>query len=328
MDVISPRSLRRRTRPLAVLVTSVIALAGCGGGQTAANQGGEVGAERAAVATVYPLAWLVDVIAPGAEVRFLGARGQDPHDLELSPADREAIETADVLVYMGELDFQPQVERAVASATGEVVDVAAVAGGERLLRIDEDEHEEDEEGRDDEHDEEGSVDPHVWFDTTVMADVAQRVGEAFASADPGRAAEYAANATATAEDLEGLAGTLDELLADCRFDTVIVSHEAFGYLLHPRGREQEGISPAGGHSEASPQRLAELIDRVREEDIPAVAAEPFEGRADAEVLAAESGAQLVDVDPLEVVDDEQAAAGYPQLLREQAEAFATALDCA
>ena len=317
MVVASSRSFRRRLKVLAVLVASVVAAGGCGeeGPVTREPGDGDVGAGLVAVATVFPLAWLVEVIAPGADVRFLGARGQEPHDLELSPADREAVETADVVLYMGDIDFQPQVERAVAGAAGEIVDVAAVAGRERLRRV--------EDGQDGP----AAVDPHVWFDATVMADVARRVGEALAAADPRRAEAYTANAAAAADDLAGLSGEVDALLADCRFDTAIVSHEAYAYLLHPRDRRQEGISGAGGHGEASPRRLAELVERVRDEGIPAVAAEPFEGRADAEVLAAESGARLVEVDPLEVVQDAQGGAGYPELLREQAEAFATVLDC-
>lgn len=318
--------MRNLAAPALLLALTLFA-AGCGGdqpgGETAGEdthegQAGEAGEGMLAVATVFPLAWLAEEVAPGAEVEFLGARGQDPHDLELSPANREAFETADVLLYMGDIDFQPQVEAATADATGEVVDVAAVAGQERLLPLEEDAHDDDR----------GAIDPHVWFDPAVMADVARQVGEAFAAADPDHAEEYAANAAAVAEELEGLQAEIDEQLADCRLDTVIVSHEAYAYLLEPRGLEQEGISGAGGHSEASPQRLAELTEFIRERDIPAIAAEPVEGRADAEALAREADAELVEIDPLAVAEEEQRSAGFPQALRGQAAAFATALDCA
>lgn len=269
------------------------------------------------VATVFPLAWLADQIAPGAEVAFLGARGQDPHDLELSPRDRELVETAAVLLYMGGLDFQPQVESAVPSARGRVVDVAAIAGPDRLLDVDHEDHEGDD----------AAVDPHLWFDAALMAAVAEETGAAFADADAERAADYRANARAVADRLRELDADIDSLLTDCRRDTAIVSHEAYDYLLQPRDLHQEGISGPGGHGEASPQRLAALIERIREEDIDAIAAEPFEGRADAEVLAREAGVDLVEIDSLEVVTDEQFEVGYPALLQAQAEAFATVLEC-
>lgn len=323
MNVIT--NCTRRALPV-LMATLVLATSACGAGQEPGNSAedsaghaAEAGEGLVVVATVFPLAWLADEVAPGADVTFLGARGQDPHDLELSPADREAVETANVLLYMGNLDFQPQVERAAAGATGAVVDVAAVAGEARLLPFDDDDGDHAEDS--------GALDPHVWFDATVMTDVARRVGEAFAAADPDHSDEYAANAAAVTGELEDLDAEIDALLADCRFDSVIVSHEAYAYLLGPRGLQQEGISDAAGHGEASPQRLAALTERIRDEGIPAVAAEPQEGRADAEVLAAEAGVDLVEVDPLELPGEDHLSAGYPQALREQAEAFATALDC-
>lgn len=315
-------------RRLLALV-SVVLLGACGSGASDAEEAG--GPDLTAVATVFPLAWMTSEIAPGADVTFLGSRGLDPHDLELSPGDREAIETADVVVYMGALDFQPQIEAAAASARGAVVDVAATAGEARLLPLDEPDHDE---GEADDHDEgegddhgEGGVDPHAWFDADLMAEVAEEIGAAFAAADPDRAGRYEETSARLGDELRDLHEAIDEQLADCRQDTAIVSHEAYAYLLEPRGLEQEGISGSGGHSEASPQRLAELTERIREEDIPAVAAEPFEGRADAETLAREAGVELVEIDPLEVVTEEEFAVGFPELLRKQADAFAAALDC-
>lgn len=307
------------SRPL-LLVLSLLLAAGCS--SAPGDTGGEETDGRVtAVATVFPLAWLATEVAPDADVTFLGSRGQDPHDLELSPNDRAQLETADVLLYMGELDFQPQVESAVASARGEVVDAAAVAGPDRLRGF-EHGHEGDVDGG---HEEGEAVDPHLWFDPLVMADVALEVGAAFATADPKEAATYEENAAALAARFRDLDAELDDVFSDCRHDTAITSHEAYAYLLEPRGLHQEGISGAGGHGDASPQRLAELTERIREEQVAAIAAEPVEGRADAEALAGEAGVEIVEVDPLEVAPAQER--GLIELLRDQAAAFATVLGC-
>jgi zinc transport system substrate-binding protein len=274
-----------------------------------------------AVATLFPLAWMAEQVAPGAEITFLGARGQDPHDLELSPADRTRLETADVVLYLGDLGFQPQVEAALTGRAGRTVDVRATVGEEALRDFD------DDHGHDDDEHEEAEYDPHVWFDPAVMAQVATEIGAAFAGVDADNAGEYRERAQALHDDLIAVAEEFDMLLSDCRFDTAIVSHEAYAYLLEPRGLEQEGISGAGGHGEASPRRLAELTERIRAEGISAVLAEPFEGRADAEALAAEAGVEMLEIDPLEIVTEELYAIGYVELLREQARTFATALEC-
>jgi zinc transport system substrate-binding protein len=261
-------------------------------------------------------------------VTFLSAGGADPHDLELSPGDRALLETADVVLYMGDLDFQPQVERAVQDARGEVIDVRAVAGDEALIAFDDlghdDVHGDDDHGHDDDH---GEYDPHMWFDAALMADVVIEIGAAFGRIDAERAQAYEDNAAGLRDELLALDEELDALLSDCRFDTAIVSHEAYAYLLQPRGLAQEGISGAGGHGEASPQRIAELSARIQEEGIPALLAEPLHGRSDAEALASESGVELLTIDPLEIAGDEDFDRGYLELLREQGEQFATALDC-
>ncbi|MDQ3974142.1 MAG: metal ABC transporter substrate-binding protein, partial [Actinomycetota bacterium] len=240
--------------------------------------------------------------------------GQEPHDLELSPGDRVLLERADVVAYLGDIGFQPQIEQAVRSSGGQVVSAADVAG-DRLLPVD---------GA-----EEGAgADPHLWFEPAIMADLAAAVGEAFAEADPPGAERYAANARALRDAFLRLDGELDALLERCEFDQVIVSHEAYAYLLEPHGLRQEGVSGAGGHVEASPQRVAELAARVRAERIPAVLVEPVEGRADAEAVAAEAGVELVELYSLDIVTDDQAAKGLLRLLLEQGQAVARVARCA
>jgi zinc transport system substrate-binding protein len=286
-----------------------------------------------AVATVFPLAWLAEATAPDADVRFLGGGGQDPHDLDLSPGERALLETADIVLYLGPIGFQPQVEATARHASGQVVAAADVIADR--LRVSEDDHAHDHDREDaHDHDREAGddhgfdvVDPHIWFDATAMAEVATAVAAAFAAADPAGADVYRSRAAQIRDDLVGLDDAIDQLLDGCARDTVIVSHEAYAYLLEPRGLTQIGISGTGGHAAASPQRLAELSTRIRAEAMPAVLTEPVEGRADAAALASEAGVPLLEIHPLETVTDEQAQQGYPALLREQAETFAKALEC-
>ncbi len=52
-----------------------------------------------------------------------------------------------------------------------------------------------------EHSDEGVYDPHLWFDPTLMAEVEQATGEAFAEADPDGADGYLENAERVATEL-------------------------------------------------------------------------------------------------------------------------------
>lgn len=329
------------SRLLALLFALAVALAGCasdgaapaGGDDPSPTGLAESDAPLTAAASVFPLAWMTERVAPGVELTFLGGGGAEVHDVELSPGDRQALETADVVVHLGDIDFQPQIEQAAAASTGEVVSVAETVG-EGALRsgaahTDEEEtHADDDEPADDDgHADVDGLDPHVWFDPSLMAEVATSIGTAFASADPANAVAYDANAAGLAEELTALDGEIDSLLADCEFSEAIVSHEAYAYLLEPRDLEQHGIAGQDPDAGVSPAELAALTEEIQAEGIPAVLAEPIEGRGDAEALAGEAGVDLLEIDPLESVTHEQYEAGYPAMLREQAEAFATALGC-
>lgn len=282
------------------------------------------GSGLSVVASIFPLAWMSEALAPGADLTLLGQRGVEPHDLDISPREREAIAGANVVLYVGPIGFQPQVERAVRDATGAVVPIVGTVDPERLLHAGEDDHAE-EPGH--EVDQEEGVDPHVWFDARAMADVAVAIGETFAALDPAGGDEFRSRAQSLQEELLALAGDIDGLLDGCLQRQAIVSHEAYAYLLEPRGLGQLGIAGASPEAGASPRRLAELSRQIEERGMEVVLAEPFEGRADAEALAREAGLELVEIDPLEVVSAEDYARGYPALLREQAERFATALQC-
>lgn len=268
-------------------------------------------AGQTAVATVYPLAWIVGEVAPDLAVTSFAAGGQDPHDLELSPGQRADVERASLVVYLGDIGFQPQVESAITEADGAVVSAAGAVGENALLRTaDGDE-----------------IDPHLWFDVSLLLEVAQAVADGAAEAHPDRAAQYRANAEQLVTRLQTLTADVDRLLARCRHDQVVVGHEAFAYLLRGHGLEQRGISGAGAHAAASPRDIADLSAVVRAQGLPAVLSEPVEGRSDAEAVAREAGVDVIEISSLDIVTQEQAAKGFPQLLLEQAQAVAKVAEC-
>ena len=121
------------------LALGAVLLSGCSAEPAAApsaeptDSAPRLGADLDVVAAVYPLAWVAGEIAPYADLELLNEGGQDAHDLDLSPLQRAGLETADVVLYVGPLDYQPQVEAAVEAAQGQVVDASDAAGEAALL---------------------------------------------------------------------------------------------------------------------------------------------------------------------------------------------------
>ena len=323
-------TLDRRSRfgAVALLASLPALLAACG--DVATSGSGPAGASGAdgvsAVAAVYPLAWLAERVAPHAEISLLNAGGAEAHDLEITPSQREAVETADVVLFVGDIGYQPQVEQAVQSAEGEVVSLVEVAGPDRLLDPATAAH--DEEGDEHRGDEEAIVDPHIWFDPGVMADAAVRTGEAFAASDPDDAVAYQENARKLSEALVDLEDELERTLGGgCRHREAVVSHQAYGYLLEPFGVEQHGVTGVDPSAGASSAALAELVEEIERQGFEHVLTEPVEGRDGAETLAREADVALLEISPLDAVAPDQARRGFIDLVRDQAARFATALGC-
>lgn len=308
---------------IAFVLALVLTTAGCAA--DAPEPGGPLVA-----ATPWPLAWLVETIAPAADVRGLGAAGQDPHELDLTPGDQELLQRADLVVHIGDVGFQPQVERAAGRRTGPVIALADVARA-FALRVPRDTGGGSEAGDDADGGNAGpgtGIDPHLWFDARTLAVAAPAIAEALGTQDPANAAAYRSRAAATAAALRGLQRQVAGMLRGCRVHAAVVSHAAFAYLLVPHGLTQLSVSDGTGHGEASPGRLATLAATVRAQGHSAVLAEPVEGRDAALTLAREAGVAVRDVDPLENPPAADQALGYPALLRRQAKVFADVLGCA
>ena len=302
-----------RTRPALVLAAGSLLLAGCGAGGAASD------AEHQAVAAFFPLQWATEQVAgPEWEVTGLTAPGAEPHDLELSVAATAALDRADVVVF--EHDFQPAVDEAVASvATGIEVDAADVVH----LHEAEEGHAEEESEEEHEH---GDHDPHFWLDPLLMADLADAVADALSESDPAGADTYAANAADVRADLEELDAAYADGLASCERTTMVVTHEAFGYLER-YGLHFESIVGLSPDAEPTPAVIAQLQELIDDEGITTVFSERLASTAMAEALAGDTGVTTAVLDPIEGPAEGEAGGDYVALMEQNLAALQKAGAC-
>jgi zinc transport system substrate-binding protein len=291
-------TVRHRLRVVAFAVGFVLTLSACDAG-TATTQDGSI----SVVTSFYPLAFAAERIGGDAvTVTNLTPPGVEPHDLELTPEDLEAIGTADVVVYLGG-GFQPAVD---------------VAEGEDLLASSEAAHEEG-----------SALDPHLWLDPGLFGEVVAGMADAMAAQDPSQAERFAAAAADLDEELSALDARFRTELADCSTRVMVTNHAAFGYLAAAYGLRQESISGISPEAEPDPRRLAELADLVAEEGVTTVFTEELVSPAVAETLAEEAGVATATLNPLEGLTDEQIAAGedYLSVMRANLETLRDGLGC-
>ncbi|KRE95071.1 hypothetical protein ASG76_05115 [Nocardioides sp. Soil774] len=315
-------SVSPRVLPLAVV--GALLLAACGGPGSGTGSG--AGSDHKAVAAFFPLAWVTEQVA-GADwtVSNLTRPGGEPHDLEMGIAQTVDLEEGAVVVF--ERGFQPAVDDAVDTvAEGVLVDAAdAVA-----LRSMDEQHSHDEDGvdehsSDDGHDH-GDTDPHFWQDPLLMADLGDTVADALAEADPDGATAYRARADDLRTRLEDLDAEYTTGLADCERDTVVVSHEAFGYLER-YGLHFEAIAGLSPDAEPTPAVLADLEQLIADEGITTVFSERLASPAMAETLASDTGVETAVLDPLEGPGEGDAAGDYVALMQHNLAALQRANGC-
>jgi zinc transport system substrate-binding protein len=262
------------------------------------------GAERTIVASVYPVAFAVEGMAdPSWKVVNLASPGVEVHDLDLSLEQRTAIEEADFLIYLGDIGFQPQVEQAVTEADGKVIDLSVD------LRV---------------HD--GVTDPHIWLNPvsffTIVLVMAQDVICPFD--DPCTQEEHL-RVEAFKDRFSALQLDYSNGLLKCQHDTMVVSHEAFGYLEEFYGLEQFGLSGLTPEAEPTVTRLAQaraLIDSGR---AGAVFFEEHEdARSIAESFASEAG---VPAFPLSTLEAQPVQGDYFSEMEDNLESLREGLQC-
>ncbi len=293
---------------IAPTLAASVALGGC---SAFTDDPGSAGNGLQVAAAFYPLAYVADRVGGDrVEVTNLTAPGGEPHDLEPSVAVTAEIAEADLVVY--ERGFQPAVDAAVdENAGGDVLDAADVVDlvPFREHGVDSDE-----------------TDPHFWLDPRLLADVADAVADRLADADPGHAAEFRANAAGLHGDLEQLDRDYADGLAGCARTTVVVSHDAFGYLQR-YGLDMEAILGLSPEAEPTPADLARLQDLIRADGVTTVFSESIVSAKAAEALAEATGAESGVLDPIEGLTDRTADQDYLSLMRANLAALQKANEC-
>jgi zinc transport system substrate-binding protein len=291
--------LRRLLVPLLGLALGSGVLGGCASSDDGKPQ---------VLASFYPLQYVAQrIVGAHAEVTNLTKAGTEPHDLELTPRQTADLAGADVVLY--EHGLQPSVDEAVRNESPEhVVDAASVV----------DLHEADEGN---------GLDPHFWLDPTLLAEVAQSFTKAISESDSAHASDYReAN-----EKLQSDLGALDEEfsagLATCRSRTLVVSHDAFGYLADRYDLEMRSIAGLSPGAEPSPRHLQELADLIRTDKITTVFSERLGSQKFADTLASDLGITTAVLDPIEGLTSPDSSEDYLSLMRENLAAMKKAGGC-
>ena len=256
-----------------------------------------------------------NVAGDAAEVVSVTKPGAEIHGYEPTPQDIVRAQGADLILWNGlnlELWFEQFLANLgdVPSATlSDGIDPIPIAQGAY----------------------EGQANPHAWMGVDNAMIYIDNIATAFATQDPGNAETYRQNAEAYKqlidETIEPLRAEVAAIPAEQRW---LVSCEgAFSYLARDFDMQELYLWPMNADQTGTPQQVRQVIDGVRDNDIPVVFCESTVNTGPAEQVARETGAAyggLLYVDSLSEADGPVPT--YLDLLRVTSETIADGLETA
>ena len=270
------------------------------------------------------------------EVHALVPPGADVHTFQPAPGDAQRLAEADV-VFVNGLGFERALDHLVESARRPTTPVVHLAEGlvpSSPPASAEGEHEEDHDdarapaepdahGHEEAHGGAGT-NPHFWLDPRHGIHYVERVRDGLASVDPEGQPVYAENARRYVEELRALDRELEQRVRAIPPERrkLVTFHDAFVYLAERYDLSLAGVVVVDEEHQPSPRELQDLAQRVREERIQAVFAEPQMPARTVEVLARETGARVCRLysDALD-----QSVRSYVDLLRHNADQLVACL---
>lgn len=240
------------------------------------------------VATVAPLTDVVSQVARGAAtVEGVVPPGVDSHTFEPGPSTARTLARADVVFLNGLQLEEPTREMAEANAPD---DTPIVALGDRALP------EEDYAYDFSFPEEEGAPNPHVWMDPTLTMEFVPIVADTLADLDSDHASTYRNNAGAYLDQLRALDVAIAEAVATVPEEhrVLLTYHDSWPYFARRYGIEVVGAIQPSDFSEPSAREVADLIEQLREREVPAIfGSEVFPSRV-LDQIAAEADVQFVE----------------------------------
>jgi ABC-type Zn uptake system ZnuABC Zn-binding protein ZnuA len=237
------------------------------------------------VTTIGVLAdWVRQVGGDRVEVTSLLSGNESPHTYEIRPADVKTVADARILFKVG-LGMEEWLDPAIQNSGNKTLVVVDAATG--LTDI----------VQGDEHDHSGN--PHIWLDPEYAKVGIKNLVTELVKLDPKGESLYRKREAAYFVRLDSLSAAISAEFAALRDRRLITYHDAWPYFARRFGLDIVAtVEPIPGQ-EPSAKELVRLVDLIRREHIKVITTEPQLPSALPEMLAHETGAKIVVLNPLE-----------------------------
>lgn len=226
--------------------------------------------------------WVRRIGGENIELTVLVGPEGDAHTYEPTPEDSVALAKADVVFENG-LGFEVWLERlyeASESKGKRIVVTDSIKPRQVVIS-----------------DSQTETDPHVWHLPANAILMANSIASALEAADPSHASQYRSREQSYVKELNELDAWITEQITSIPNDRrkLVTTHDTFGYLADKYGLEVLSVlgSVSSDSSDPSAGQVAEIINRIRTLQIPAIFAENILNPKLTNRVAEEAGVKVV-----------------------------------
>ncbi|MGQ9455591.1 MAG: metal ABC transporter substrate-binding protein [Armatimonadota bacterium] len=268
----------RRICAFILAVFVVLSAQGC-------RERGSVDYERKIIVAVgiAPLAYFTRRIGGRfVDVELMVPPGASPHIYQPDPRQMRKLSRASLFIMNG-LGMEFWADKAIRSADNPNLVVVNTSEGLDII---------DRSGKP------GTGNPHVWLDPISAIHQVKMIRDALIQMDPVHATAYRGNARALLADLRKLHTDIQSEVERFRSRRFVAFHPAWSYFARRYGLIEEAVIEKSPGREPSPAEMRSVVDVVRRIKAKAFFAEPQFSTKLAEVIADETGARVIILDPL------------------------------
>ena len=287
----------------------------------------ELNSELSIVTTLFPAYdFAREIAGDRAAVTLLVPPGAEAHSFEPTAKDMIRIRDCDLFFCNGgeseawveELLADREIETLVMLDCVDALEEEVREGMQEIREV----HEHEEEGPE--------YDEHVWTSRLGARRICQALCERLCALDPEGESVYRANLERYTAELDELDATFRQTVESGRRRTLIFADRfPVRYFVEEYGLEYYAAFPGcADDTEPSARTVAFLIDKVREEGIPAVFTIEFSNEKMADVICEDTGCRKLRFHSCHNVSAEELESGvsYLALMRGNLEALKEALD--
>jgi len=255
--------------------------------------------------------------------------GVDPHSYEPTPRLIANIEKSALVVYSG-VGLEPWTQGF--SFTNRAINVSKYVDLRELSEVEIHEHSTEHKHENIHHDEtaiHGAQDPHYWLNFSNMQKITELITQELIKIAPNNKKVYLQNRDAYIIMLKNLDEKYKKALLSCKRDTIVVNHNAFGYLSEKYGFEVESLNGLSPDAQANAKNIIRLIHIIKEHNISTLFFESFASDRAIKSIADETNVAVDVLQPLGNItaDEAKQHLTYEAMMLKNLEKLSKALAC-